>query len=167
MELDFFVHDLFLLLRLKLQDPMLPLHVSVLGKLVSSLRSELLVLLDKVLIFFDPVRSLIALVLACKLIESCKFSHMVILGHEDIQLSQNATLAAIAALNRLEHVGDGLASAVLVKLVVCVLQLGHGYLSLDVDSAMGVCFVCPDCEVYLLFRDDLTFHIKRGLAIGN
>ena len=167
MELVFFVHDLFLLLRLKLQDPMLPLHVSVLGKLVSSLRSELLVLLDKVLIFFDPVRSLIALVLACKLIESCKFSHMVILGHEDIRLSQNATLAAIAALNRLEHVGDGLASAVLVKLVVCVLQLGHGYLSLDVDSAMGVCFVCPDCEVYLLFRDDLTFHIKRGLAIGN
>ena len=99
MELVFFVHDLFLLLRLKLQDPMLPLHFSVLGKLVSCLRSELLVLLDKVLIFFGPVRSLIAVVLACELIESCKFSHMVILGHEDIQLSQNATLAAIAALN--------------------------------------------------------------------
>ena len=99
MKLIFVVHDLSLLLRLKLQDPLLPLHVSVLGQLVPCLSCELLVLLDKVLIFFDPVRSLIALALACELIESCKFSHVVILSHEDIQLSQNTTLAAIAALN--------------------------------------------------------------------
>ena len=84
MKLVFVVHDLSLFLRLKLQDPLLPLHVSVMGELVPGLRCELLVLLDKVLIFFDPVRSLIALVLACELIESCKFSHVVILGHEDI-----------------------------------------------------------------------------------
>ena len=50
------VDDLSLLLRLKLQDPVLPLHVPVLRELLSGLRGELLVLLDEVLLlFFDPV----------------------------------------------------------------------------------------------------------------
>ena len=91
---------------------------------------------------------------------------MVILGHQNIQLAQNAAFAAITALYGFEHVSDGLPSAVLVELVVSVLQLGHGDLSFDVDSAMGVCLVCPHSEVDLLFGDDLAFHIKGGLAVG-